>query len=78
MHRSDQGCQHTALAFGQRLQRAGIVASMGNVGGGYDNAVTESLFATLKGELLYRSFDGRMANARGGAAVHLRVHRGVV
>jgi len=54
VHHSDQGCQYTAFAFGQRLQQAGLVASMGSVGDGYDNAVAERFFATLKGELLHR------------------------
>jgi len=54
VHHSDHGCQYTSLAFGQRLQAAGIVASMGSVGDAYDNAVAESFFATLKGERLDR------------------------
>ena len=54
VHHSDRGCQYTARAFGQRLQQAGIVASMGGVADCYDNAVAESFFATLKGELLHR------------------------
>lgn len=54
VHHSDHGCQYTSLAFSQRLRDAGIVASMGSVGDCYDNAVAESFFATLKGELLDR------------------------
>lgn len=54
VHHSDHGCQYTSLAFGQRLQEAGIASSMGSVGDGYDNAVAESFFATLKRELLDR------------------------
>ena len=54
VHHSDHGCQYTSVAFGQRLQDAGIVASMGSVGDCYDNAVAESFFATLKRELLDR------------------------
>ena len=54
VHHSDRGAQYTALAFGQRLRAAGLVASMGSVGDSYDNAVAESFFATLKVELLYR------------------------
>ncbi len=54
IHHSDQGCQYTALAFGTRCQEAGIVPSMGSVGDCYDNAVTESFFATLECELLDR------------------------
>jgi putative transposase len=52
IHHSDQGVQYTSLAFGKRLEEAGIVASMGSVGSAYDNAMAESFVATLKSELL--------------------------
>jgi putative transposase len=54
IHHSDHGCQYTSLAFGQQLQAAGLVPSMGSVGDCFDNAVAESFFATLKVELLHR------------------------
>ncbi|HEX6866367.1 MAG TPA: IS3 family transposase [Caulobacteraceae bacterium] len=54
IHHTDRGCQYTSLAFGQRLQAAGRLASMGAVGTCYDNAVAERFFATLKVELLHR------------------------
>ena len=54
VHHSDQGCQYTSLAFGRRLRDSEIVASMGSVGDCFDNAVTESFFATLECELLDR------------------------
>jgi putative transposase len=47
VHHTDHGCQYTSLAFGRRLQQAGLVASMGTVGDALDNAVAESFFATL-------------------------------
>jgi putative transposase len=46
--------QYASLAFGRRLQQAGLVASMGTVGDALDNAVAESFFATLECELLDR------------------------
>lgn len=46
--------QYTSLAFGQRLEQAGILGSMGNIGDALDNAVAESFFATLQVELLDR------------------------
>lgn len=52
IHHSDQGSQYTSLAFGQRCQAAGIVPSMGSRSDCYDNAITESFFATLECELL--------------------------
>jgi putative transposase len=64
VHHSDHGCQYTSLPFGQRLQEAGISASMGSVGDCYDNAVAESFFATLKGELLDRQVWATRATAR--------------
>ena len=54
VHHSDQGSQYTSLAFGERRREAGVVQSMGSVGDAYDNAMCESLFATLECELLDR------------------------
>jgi putative transposase len=54
VHHTDHGCQYTSLAFGRRLQHAGLVASMGTIGDALDNAVAESFFATLECELLDR------------------------
>ena len=48
------GSQYTSLAFGQRLEQAHILGSMGTVGDALDNAVAESFFATLQVELLDR------------------------
>ena len=45
IHHSDQGCQYTSLAFGQRCHEAGVRPSMGSVGDAYDNALCESFFA---------------------------------
>lgn len=54
IHHSDHGSQYTSLAFGQRLDEAGIIGSMGAVGDALDNAMMESFFATLQTELLDR------------------------
>jgi putative transposase len=54
VHHSDQGTQYTSLAFTRRLEEAGICGSMGGVGSAYDNAAAESLFATIKRELVNR------------------------
>jgi putative transposase len=54
VHHSDRGCQYTSLAFRRRLQAAGLVPSMSRVANCWDNAVAESFFATLKGELVDR------------------------
>ena len=50
IHHSDQGCQYTSVAFGNRCAEAGVRTSMGSVGDAYDNALCESFFATLECE----------------------------
>lgn len=54
IHHSDQGCQYTSLAFGQRCAVMNVRPSLGSVGDAYDNAMCESFFATLECELLDR------------------------
>jgi putative transposase len=73
VHHSDHGCQYTSLAFGQRRQVAGRVASMGSVGDCYDNAVAESFFATRKGERLDRQSWPSRAAARAAIFEYLEV-----
>lgn len=50
VHHSDHGAQYLSAAFTERLDRAGILPSMGARRSAYDNAVVESFFATLKRE----------------------------
>lgn len=64
VHHSDQGGVLTALAFGARCQAAGGVPAMGTRGACYDNAITESFFATLECELLTRQTVRTQAQAR--------------
>lgn len=51
-HHSDQGCQYTLIAFGQRCRRAGVRPSTGSVGDCFGSALCESFFATLECELI--------------------------
>ena len=67
--------QYTSIAFGQHLREAGLLASMGSRGDGYDNALCESLFASLERGLLDRTAFGRREEARYGC---LRLHRVLV
>jgi putative transposase len=65
MH-SDHGSQYTSWAFGQRIRAAGLLGSMGSVGDCYDNAMMESFWGTMQGELLdSRTWETRdqLANA---------------
>ena len=64
IHHSDQGCQYTSLAFGNRCREAGVRPSMGSVGDAYDNAMCESFFATLECEVLERRRFASQAEAR--------------
>jgi putative transposase len=54
IHHSDRGSQYTAKAFQKLLEQHGIDCSMGRKGDPWDNAPSESFFATLKTELIYR------------------------
>ena len=53
---SDRGSQYTSAAFRKICAKAGIVQSMSKKGDCWDNAVSESFFATIDRELLS---DGR-------------------
>jgi putative transposase len=64
VHHSDHGSQYTSITVGERLRRAGIVASMGTIGDSYDNAMAESFFASLETELIDRSDWRTHAEAR--------------
>jgi putative transposase len=55
IHHTDQGGTYRSNSYGQMLQRAGMLASMGNKGSAYDNAVAESFFSNLKNELIHHS-----------------------
>jgi putative transposase len=54
LHHSDRGIQYACGGYRKMLQEAGIKPSMSRTGNCYDNAVTESFFATLKTELVNR------------------------
>lgn len=65
IHHLDHGSQYTSLEFGQRLQEAGILPSMGSRGDAYDNALAESFVSTLKKELVNQQVWPTRAAARG-------------
>ena len=64
IHHSDQGSQYASIAFGDRCRKMGVRPSMGSVGDAYDNAMAESFFASLEGELIERSTFQSKAQAR--------------
>lgn len=50
VHHSDHGIQYTAHPYGLRLNTAGILSSMGEVGNCYENALAERMNGILKCE----------------------------
>lgn len=53
IHHSDQGAQYSCGASQRQLTTLGLTPSMSRKGNGYDNAVAESFFSTLKNELVH-------------------------
>lgn len=51
---SDRGCQYTSTQFAGAASELGVKLSVGRTGQCWDNALAESFFATIKGELLDR------------------------
>jgi transposase InsO family protein len=60
---SDRGCQYTSAAFADLAGDCQVSLSVGRKGQCWDNAVAESFFASLKGELI----DTRSWPTRAGA-----------
>jgi putative transposase len=52
LHHSDRGSTSTSESYLVLLQQNGMLVSMSRTAHGYDNAVTESFFHSLKGESL--------------------------
>jgi putative transposase len=55
MHHSDRGSVYASGLYREALRALGIVASMSRKGDCWDNAVAESFFATIKGEMIDHS-----------------------
>lgn len=49
---SDRGCQYTSAQLAATARELGLRLSVGRTGQCWDNALAESFFATIKGELL--------------------------
>ena len=75
IHHSDRGSQYASCDYQNILQQKGIVGSMSRRGNCYDNAPTESWFATLKRELVYRTYYTTHAQARQDIFEYIEVWR---
>ena len=62
IHHSDRGGEYTSHALERALRRHGALASMGSVADCYDNALAESVFATLECELFDQQPGGRFSS----------------
>lgn len=54
IHHSDRGSQYCSADYRDMVRSAGFVASMSGCGNCYDNAMVESVFKTIKEELVWR------------------------
>jgi len=54
VHHSDRGVQYLSIAYTERLEDVGALASVGSRGDSYDNAAAESVFGLYKTELIRR------------------------
>ena len=54
LHHSDRGCQYAGRQYQDKLSEFNLECSMSRVGNCWDNAVVESLWASLKNELVYQ------------------------
>jgi putative transposase len=60
---SDRGCQYTSAAYAALAEECDVALSVGRTGQCWDNALAESFFSSLKGELI----DTRAWPTRAGA-----------
>ncbi|KKL21101.1 hypothetical protein LCGC14_2448840 [marine sediment metagenome] len=54
IHHSDRGSQYCSHKYQQEMKDAGFLVSMSRKGNCYDNAPTESLWGTIKQELIFQ------------------------
>jgi putative transposase len=54
LHHSDRGCQYAGRPYQEKLIEFTLECSMSRVGNCWDNAVVESLWASLKNELVFQ------------------------
>jgi transposase InsO family protein len=63
VHHSDRGGQYLSIRYSQRLAKAGVEPSVGEVGCSYDNALAESIIGLYKTELVWRAGPWRALKA---------------
>jgi transposase InsO family protein len=63
IHHSDRGSQYCSDDYQRLLREHGFVASMSGRGNCYDNAMVETVFKTIKAELIWRTAFATRADA---------------
>jgi transposase InsO family protein len=63
VHHSDRGTQYLSIRYSERLEDAGIRASVGSTGDSYDNALAETVIGLYKTEVIWRRGPWRHAEA---------------
>jgi transposase InsO family protein len=61
IHHSDRGSPYTSHAYRAALGQHGLISSMSRTGNCWDNAMVESFFATMKGEVDHEAWPTRVA-----------------
>jgi len=62
VHHSDRGVQYLSIRYAERLQKAGLKASVGQIGSSYDNALAETMIGLFKTEVIHRQGPWRGCN----------------
>ncbi len=81
IHHSDRGSQYCSHGYQKLLTANGMLSSMSGKGNCYDNAMVETVFKTIKSELVWRtSFQTRQQakNALGKYIDGSTIHAGVI
>jgi transposase InsO family protein len=73
LHHSDRGVQYASDDYQNLLARHGIAVSMSGRGDCWDNAMMESFWATLKGELVHHQHYATRAQARASIFDYIEV-----
>ncbi len=64
IHHSDRGSQYASYDYQDMLKDFGMICSMSGTGNCYDNAITETVFHSLKMELIFGTYFTTRAEAK--------------
>jgi len=73
---SDRGCQYTSAAYAELAEECEVTLSVGRTGQCWDNALAESFFSSLKGELIDTRAWPTRAGARRAVVEYIALYNG--